>query len=1479
MLNIRRLLAWRALHLVLVLHLLKCSLLAEASLPLSHGGSSSFSTLRKPRLVLRHSSNDVGALLDFFNVDTLGISGNLSDAVICTVKGGHLLEDSDERLSSVSIKSLPKSEEWRATKEMGLGSSFILQTKTIFNISYDVEGNLTCQDTLGVVLPSNTILLRFRNRETLIVKLKGSQHRNDSENYEVLRHVNKLYAKITFSKQEGRLLHLKRFPEPEAVLRVSYLSESGLFDQQKLYTDVNEATRFIVEEEKLQMVYIRSTRYCFPVEEGNFTWPLTPAGTRTLPENPCLDVNDNPHPFRACEGNFFQGVSWDVLPKRPNVCLDNAVRSSRILNLTKKLTKGDLLQKLYGEIAGDTPLSPVEVYFAAETLKNCSEKVILSSQDIATPNVSTVVKVMDAILKTNKSVIKMADNSYGSSKIILQSMLHLIIKAASPLPVPVTGKYFSAFASEAGTGIQGFAYFADKLEDSESKLKTFFRNTTSRVVAEKPSLLAYLMNQTEDYSMISTLFEDDSLFSAAEYPGMKIEGPVFGVKLFKNAGGELKEPQPIPILIRLKKSNKYPLQCVSWEISSMGGWSSSSCIKYFDYNLYYGCLCIAVSSLDTFFTVVRNEFEVQSSASLLRLLPLKSNDGAILTVFGARFGSKIPQADGDINCSLSWRSHNLNASTHLDSSHVPKVKWITTITYRFTQKLTFFRIKSDGEGYLQCRDTLDLGLISNENFLSKPNSASIIFAGNGFSSKMRDIQKFFEENSAEFNFSNIHVGDINGDFTIRITQIMEKKHSDFINSIRDFSSKLALAIKLPFPEIRSNHVCLENVDEGFIWPTIKYNHRATPINPCIDNSHAPFPVRECIGDFISGVRWGESPKRPNPCEQPSTRTQKLQNLTKNETENDVFKEILDSIENVANMTVIETYHLKRALKNLAEEISKPDSEAPKPNLTSVANIVNAFIEAENKMETKTEEIVPGVPDTLLTSIDKLLEKASTPIATPVITTHFSAAAVSPGTQVKGFMSAGYEIVPISENDNIETFQDYTPDVGAVLIQAPEKVGITYSTFKDETLFISANRTEGKPVASKIIGLNAFGHEESLSPTNLMAFIFFSRDPNEMSRDCHFWDVEMSEWSREGCTLVPSCDHPDWAPKDVDACLCTHLTHFAMLVSERDEFLSQDYLLHLITVIGCSISFISLIGIFCIGIIFPRWTHGASKKVQLNLSASLTLLMGVYLIIAFQGNCPYNIESCIIFGALLHYAVLASFSWMLVVGFLQLMRLTRSTALSARTQAGTHLVLRASVLGWGAPALPVAITLIVGTDLYVRRPNSSLCYPTGKSFFAGILFPVAVILTINTIIFLWLIRSLFCSKLQGMRVHEGNQRRRSILRFYAALFLFCLLGMSWVFGLFIELVSLSERAVTFLSYLFSILATLQGTSLFIFFVACERRVGERLSRAATIFKGRGTDIDTKIRYTAKVDTSSSSKTTDSGIYFTSERSKSSRKPSS
>lgn len=302
--------------------------------------------------------------------------------------------------------------------------------------------------------------------------------------------------------------------------------------------------------------------------------------------------------------------------------------------------------------------------------------------------------------------------------------------------------------------------------------------------------------------------------------------------------------------------------------------------------------------------------------------------------------------------------------------------------------------------------------------------------------------------------------------------------------------------------------------------------------------------------------------------------------------------------------------------------------------------------------------------------------------------------------------------------------------------------------------------------------------------------------------CAYWDFGIGEngnWSSQGCKLLSKQNN------GLDICRCDHLTHFAQIIRPDKDFGDLHYeILSILSYIGCILSLLSLILIGLTGAIFKNWRRDFSNKIWLHLSGSISLLIIAFLIIAFV-DVHNDRPLCLATGIIMHYSILASFCWMLISAVLSYQRLVK-----VFTKSSSHRLLKACLVGWIIPALPIIILCAVDAEIYsitkgIGTLKKPFCYPEGLAFWFTIIMPIAVIVLANMILFCIIIYSVFMnSKIQ--RHGDTNQLYRSLTVSFLLFFLF---GLTWIFGLF------SDNIVA--AYLFCITATMQGFVLFIFFI--------------------------------------------------------------
>nr|XP_019542504.2 uncharacterized protein LOC109413232 [Aedes albopictus] len=350
---------------------------------------------------------------------------------------------------------------------------------------------------------------------------------------------------------------------------------------------------------------------------------------------------------------------------------------------------------------------------------------------------------------------------------------------------------------------------------------------------------------------------------------------------------------------------------------------------------------------------------------------------------------------------------------------------------------------------------------------------------------------------------------------------------------------------------------------------------------------------------------------------------------------------------------------------------------------------------------------------------------------------------------------------------------------------------------------------------KIISVTIPSHSSDL-PGEIPIFI---RDQDrDQTSSCGYWNFEpddneaMPKWSFGGCKLADQYD-------GITLCKCSHLTPFSRLCMDiqhiesdhvLQKFIGQSniFTLDVITSIGSALSLLGVLGIFVTAFLFPTWRQTAHSKILLQLSLAITFEM---IIIFLDGpDINYNEQSgkiqCTLLGGSFHYIILVTFMWMLVIAYLQFLRYVK---VLGRLRP-SRFILKASLLSWGLPLVPVIIFAAVDYTLYHKQDNiSDICYPHGVALYYGLLLPIAVIILVNMASFLLIIYYVFRVPSNLTRSSENDL---TLSQIRLSVFLFFLLGLPWIFGMMITV-----GAGKIFSYLFCITAPLQGFILFVYFI--------------------------------------------------------------
>ncbi|KAM9492129.1 adhesion G protein-coupled receptor E5-like isoform 3-T3 [Salvelinus alpinus] len=329
---------------------------------------------------------------------------------------------------------------------------------------------------------------------------------------------------------------------------------------------------------------------------------------------------------------------------------------------------------------------------------------------------------------------------------------------------------------------------------------------------------------------------------------------------------------------------------------------------------------------------------------------------------------------------------------------------------------------------------------------------------------------------------------------------------------------------------------------------------------------------------------------------------------------------------------------------------------------------------------------------------------------------------------------------------------------------------------------------------------------------------------EMNYTCVFWSEgrvqeEGGAWSRRGCTKVTSnATHT--------VCSCSHLSSFAVLMALYP--VEHTFELRLLTWLGLSVSVVCLL--LCILTFWLcRSIQGTRTTIHLHLCvclfiADLVFLSGI--------SHTQSKGGCRVVAGLLHLFFLGSFSWMLLEGVQLYLMVVLVFNITIRP-------LYLYAVGYGLPLVVVIISAITYPDGYGTTQHCWLSLERGFiwSFFG----PVCTIIILNVFFFIITVWRL-AQKFSSLNPDLSNLRKIKVFTVTAVAQL-CVLGTMWIFGVF----QFQEEGTVVMTYLFTILNSLQGALLFIMHCLLNKTVREEycklLSCICTPQKKRYSEVST------------------------------------
>ncbi|KAJ8942657.1 hypothetical protein NQ318_013370 [Aromia moschata] len=498
---------------------------------------------------------------------------------------------------------------------------------------------------------------------------------------------------------------------------------------------------------------------------------------------------------------------------------------------------------------------------------------------------------------------------------------------------------------------------------------------------------------------------------------------------------------------------------------------------------------------------------------------------------------------------------------------------------------------------------------------------------------------------------------------------------------------------------------------------------------------------------------------------------------------------------------------------IAKILDLSSEEADKEELVLATRIVSKLFHVPRSV-LRASQVSYFATDRILHSIDEMAKVIDSVDGDPIVQDNFVVAVYDlKATNVSGLLMENcgttqcnistlentVNLTQLAENENLETAIALSDSLLSQIQQSEGSPKLVTTVFFSDVLFNEV--VEGQRNVSMICGLLLPGLEE---PLNGSVFLMYNTPSEVDYNSCAYWNYNVTG----GDQMVGGVWKEDADPitkKRFAICQFDHTTHFALLLANGNNSLSDAdkyRILDIMTDINCMLSLIGILGILLTAALFERWRRNTGNQILVNFVVAISIkIVMLYVSVAVYSEHVADV-GCSVTGAILHYAILSEFCWMLIIAILQFKRFVEVLGGPPK-----YILLKACICGWVFPVLPVTLILLVDADNY-SEGQMGLCYPSGLGLYLGIWLPLIIIITINFVIFIFIIYNVFHKKTETRDLvnHE------ILFQWRLALLLFSMLGLTWLFG-FLGLIN----GATIFIYLFCFTSTLQGFIMFLFFI--------------------------------------------------------------
>ncbi|XP_062380304.1 adhesion G-protein coupled receptor G4 [Sardina pilchardus] len=374
--------------------------------------------------------------------------------------------------------------------------------------------------------------------------------------------------------------------------------------------------------------------------------------------------------------------------------------------------------------------------------------------------------------------------------------------------------------------------------------------------------------------------------------------------------------------------------------------------------------------------------------------------------------------------------------------------------------------------------------------------------------------------------------------------------------------------------------------------------------------------------------------------------------------------------------------------------------------------------------------------------------------------------------------------------------------------ALQLVNVNSSQFRGLTFGVSSFASDNSPqifVNETFVEKPLTGAVASISLPSILETFFPQNNTARPRIQFQFYDSGGGGWESQGCVIRRTNGLQT-------TCQCNHLTHFGVLLDVSKAPISEldEKILVVISYVGCGLSSIFLGVTLLTYLAFEKLRQDYPSKILINLCVALLGLNLVFLVNSWLASFGSR-GLCVGVGAMQHFFVLASFTWMGLEALHMYFALVKVFNVYVPSY-----ILKLCAFGWGLPATIIILILAIDNDVYGNewdddalnplQDTSPFCWVQNDVvFYVCIAGFIVLVLLCNVSVF-----GVVLVQIRKMRANKSSSTSGVAHDLRVVASLTFLLGLTWILPFF----SWGLVAIVF-TYLFAILNTLQGFFIFVF----------------------------------------------------------------